>query len=206
MRPTQESSIRRQILRGARTAVLLLLACVAAGCGNVSSASSSAATTEELTQGAPAAEDDPTPRECDAAQGSVVDIETEPDWRAYANYRAWADTRGCLIRIDILADRPGPAHCGYENTRVIIMGQDYGEPYTSVADAVEYVKDPAGAYGDPQLADAYRSDSPLPRDAVDSGARLQDTALWLDPDEEFVYLVGPEDTQWLPRGTATACA
>jgi hypothetical protein len=61
-------------------------------------------------------------RECMANPGSPLDVAGEPDWRQYADYFPWTDVDGCLVRIDVLAERAGPDHCGWEDSRVLITG------------------------------------------------------------------------------------
>src|SRR5215475_11397071 len=60
------------------------------------------------------------PQRCHGPAGSPTDVDHEPPWRAYADYREWTTNDGCLVRIDVLADRQGPEHCGYQDARVII--------------------------------------------------------------------------------------
>ena len=53
----------------------------------------------------------------------------------YADYCEWTNTDGCLVRIDIVAERPGPDHCGWEDADVLIVGSPLGEPYTTPSDS-----------------------------------------------------------------------
>ena len=53
-----------------------------------------------------------------------LDVANEPGPRQFGVYRE--STRdGCLVRIDVLADRPGPDHCEYQSRRVIITGSPW---------------------------------------------------------------------------------
>ncbi|MGH3029199.1 MAG: hypothetical protein ACRDNE_00255 [Gaiellaceae bacterium] len=77
-----------------------LVALTATGCGTFEQAATSG-----------------DPRACEAPAGSVTDVAHEPDWRRFADYQPWTTVDGCLVRIDVLADRPGPEHCGFESAR-----------------------------------------------------------------------------------------
>jgi hypothetical protein len=145
-------------------------------------------------------------RECDGAAGSSIDVKGEPDWRPYGDYRPWTDRDGCLLRIDVLAERAGPAHCGWEEASVIIAGRPLGSRYTDQRDVVEYVKDPKSVFGQPALAEAFDPDAELPATAVDSGFRRGDAALWHVPgDEGAVWVVAPPITERWPAGTPPGC-
>jgi hypothetical protein len=84
---------------------------------------------------------------CVGASGSVTDVSTEPDWRRYGDYRPWTTADGCLVRIDVLADRPGPAHCGWEAARVIIAAIPIGARYSNESNDANYVRDPDNVAG-----------------------------------------------------------
>lgn len=146
------------------------------------------------------------PHECDAEQGAVTDIENEPAWRPFANYLPWTDGEGCLLRIDILAERTGPEHCGYEDARVIIAGRPLGNRYTTSADAVEFARDPDGVFGRPELTAGFDPDAELPDDAVDSGYRRHQLQLWHIPgDQSAIWIVSPDGVERWPAGTTPGC-
>jgi hypothetical protein len=148
----------------------------------------------------------PAPHECDAASDSVLDVAHEPDWRQYAEYVPWTDVDGCLVRIDVLGERPGPDHCGWQDAQVLIVGRPLGARYTSPADTVEFVRDPAGVFG-PEFAAGFDADASLPAGAVDSGYRRGDVALWHVPgDQTAIWLVSPDDVERWPAGTPPLCS
>jgi hypothetical protein len=89
---------------------------------------------------------DPVPQACEAEADSPLAVGSEPDWRQFAQYLPWTDTEGCLVRIDVLAERPGPDHCDWQASRVMITGNPFGSRYTDSADDVEYVRDPEGVW------------------------------------------------------------
>lgn len=145
-------------------------------------------------------------RACPADDGAATDVAHEPDWRQYADYTDWTDLAGCLVRIDVLAERPGPDHCGFERATVLITGRPFGARYTTSTDDVEYVRDPEGVFGDPQLRAGFDPDATLPATAVDSGFRRDGVALWHDPaDASAVWLVGPDHTERWPAGEPPLC-
>jgi hypothetical protein len=146
------------------------------------------------------------PHECEAEEGSVIDVAHEPDWRPYADYQPWTDPDGCRLRIDVLAERPGPEHCGWDRARVITTGQPLGTPYTTPAETTEFVRDPEGVFGQPDLSVGFEPDTALPDDAVDSGYRRDDLALWHRPgDPSAIWLVSRDGVERWPAGDSPDC-
>lgn len=141
-----------------------------------------------------------------AAVGSPTDVAHEPDTRRFADYRPWSTDDGCLVRIDVLAERSGPDHCGFEDADVIITGTPLGELYTSPDDTQTYIRDPGGVFGRPEVAAAFEPSATLPDDAVDSGYRRDDVELWTVPDDpSSIYIVTPDATERWPLGEQTLC-
>ena len=136
---------------------------------------------------------------CDGPAGSVTDVAGEPDWRRYGDYRPWTTADGCLVRIDVLADRPGPSHCGWETARVIIAAIPIGTRYSNETNDANYVRDPDNVFGDAATASAFDPDAELPAGAVDTGFRQGSTELWADPADggSAIYLVtGTSIERW----------
>ena len=103
------------------------------------------------------------------------------------------------MRIDVLADRPGPAHCGFEAARVIITGIPIGARYTDETSSATYVRDPGNVFRDAATASAFDSHAKLPKDAVDTGLRHQGTQLWVDPtDHSAIYLIAETSVERWP--------
>lgn len=150
----------------------------------------------------------PSPHACQASDGSVTDVANEPDWRQFAEYTPWTTPDGCLLRIDVVADRPGPAHCDMGAARVIITGVPVGAPYSTVEDSAHYVRDPQNAFGDPATAEAFDGDADLPLDAVDTGYRQASTSLWVvRADPSSIYLVdGDAVERWPLDPEPAGCA
>ncbi len=136
------------------------------------------------------------------------DVANEPDWRELAEYRDWTTTDGCLIRIDVLGDRPGAEHCGFESARAIVTGEPVGARYTDANDDAEYIRDPENVFGDADTAAAFDPDAELPAGAEDTGFRQGATELWVDPaDESAIYLVTGDVTElWPFDPEPTGCA
>ena len=129
----------------------------------------------------------------------MTDVATEPDWRQFSDYREWKSADGCLVRIDVLADRPGPEHCGFEDARVIITGIPFGARYTDSTNAASYVRDPGNVFDDAATAAALDLDAQLPEGAEDTGLREGGTELWVDPDDNSaIYLVGQNTVERWP--------
>jgi hypothetical protein len=180
-------------------AVLMVL--LAAGCGTAE------------TENRPAARMAPPPtssdyRVCEGRVGSVTDVAHEPDWRRYADYRPWATRDGCLLRIDVLGDRAGPEHCGFQSARVIVTGDPIGTRYSNTKDEAVYVRDPDNVFGDAVTAAAFDPNAELPEAAADTGFRHGGTALWVDPsDPSSIYLVAGLSVERWPRDPEpTLCA
>lgn len=182
-------------------ALILLLVLTAVGCAATEK-------DERSTGGRQTAQSTaPEPHRCEAEGGAVTDVAGEPDWRRWADYRSWTTAEGCLVRIDVLADRPGPAHCGYESARVIITGKHVGARYGGPGNSAHYVKDPDNVFGDAATAAAFDPDAKLPEGAVDAGFRQEATELWVDPsDGSAIYLVsGGSVERWPLDPEPTLC-
>jgi hypothetical protein len=144
---------------------------------------------------------------CDAPEGSVNDVATEPNWRESGEYFDWTTADGCLVRIDVIGDLPGPEHCGFESARVITTGIPVGQRYTDASDDATYIRDPENVFGDAETAAAYDPDADLPPEAEDTGFRQGATELWVDPVEQLaIYLVtGATVERWPLDPEPTGC-
>lgn len=150
--------------------------------------------------------DDGSPRSCDAPKGSPIDVATEPDWR-FGRYHDWSDRNDCLVRIDVVTDRPGPDHCQFQAARVIAVGNPIGTRFTSAADTIEYVRDPEGVFGVPALTEGLDLDAELPVNAADTGFRQAATELWVVPDDtSAIYLRRDDRVERWPAGVTPRCA
>lgn len=146
-------------------------------------------------------------RVCDSPPGSAIDVCSEPDWRQYGTHESWTDAEGCLVRIDVLDERPGPEHCDWQDTRVLTTGERLGERYTERENSREYVRDPTGIYRDQALVDGFDSDAPLPDTAQDTGFRRGEIELWIDPaDDTAIFLKEGEKIERWPLGRTPLCA
>jgi hypothetical protein len=140
--------------------------------------------------------------------GAATDVASEPNWRQFADHRQWRTPDGCLVRIDVLADRRGPAHCGFDAARVVTTGIPIGTRYTDETSSAAYVRDPGNVFGDAATASAFDPHAKLPEGAVDTGLRQQGTHLWVDPtDRSAIYLVAGALVERWPFDSAPAdCA
>lgn len=197
----------RRLARGLAGVALVLTvsACTAASPAATSSSGASASSGPSSPTGSPSNSPlaSPTPTQEPAAIlpvtcGAATDVASEPNWRQYADYRPWTTADGCLVRIDVLADRPGPAHCGFQAARVIITGIPIGARYTDESSSATYVRDPGNVFGDPATASGFDPHAKLPEGAVDTGFRQQGTQLWVGPtDRSAIYLVaGASVERW----------
>jgi hypothetical protein len=118
----------------------------------------------------------------------------------YGDYRDWRTTDGCRVRIDVMAERTGAAHCDDQSALVIITGVPFGARYTDASNEAEYVRDPENVFGDLLTSNAFDPDAELPPDAVDTGLREGNRALWVVPtDDSAIYLVSGTDVESWPR-------
>lgn len=148
-----------------------------------------------------------TPAGCAGGPGSPLDVAGEPDWRRFADYTPWTDASGCLIRIDVVAERAGPEHCDWEKTRVLITGDPLGTRYFNEDTTLNYVRDPGGRYGVRAFVTGFRTLDEMPTDAVDTGFRQGNRELWLspsDPDGAYIWDSGAGE-RW-PKGDPPLCA
>ena len=178
--------------------LLLVMALILSACA------APAPTAPDGASGEPASA--PGPVICAGREGSPIDVATEPGWRAFADYRTWTTAEdGCVLRIDVIGDRPGPAHCRFDAARVIVTGRPVGARYTNSQDATEYVRDPDDVQGDAATAAGFDPDAKLPDDAVDTEFRQDGTELWVDPDDpSAIYLVGDDRVERWPRDPTPA--
>ncbi len=146
----------------------------------------------------------PTVAPSDDCAGDDLDLASEPLLWRQNGYGTWFRA-GCVVRVDVITDRPGPDHCDWGNTRVLVFGSPIGAPFTSPSDDVQYVRDPANEYG--YGFDAlFDSSATLPADAVNSGYSTDTEQLWTVPDDDtFIYLVLGERTERWPKGNPPLC-
>jgi len=152
----------------------MLIIVAAGGCGSGGDGSTSAASSARAER-------------CACSAGSWTDIAGEPaNWRAMSSGRTWTDTAGCALRIDVVADYDGAAHCGFVGARYLALGMPVGSRYLRPR---IYVRDPDDVYGDEATRDALDLDARLPGGARDSGLRLGETRLLVaDGEPEAIYL------------------
>lgn len=144
-------------------------------------------------------------RDADECVGDDVDVATEPPLWRQDTFGEWFRD-GCLVRIDVITDRPGPDHCGWGGTRVIAVGAPLGERFTSEADTVQFVRDPANAYR-AGLDQGFEARTTLPATAQFSGYRSASEELWLVPgDTQYIWIVSGQNVERWPAGEPPLCA
>lgn len=148
----------------------------------------------------------PSARACASPGGSVNDVAHEPDWRRWGDYVNWTTDDGCLVRIDVVAERPGPSHCEWEDAQVLITGDPVGSAYGRGNASRHYIRDPDGVFGKEALAEGFDPGATLPTDAVYSGFRSGTRELWTAAsDGAAAYLVDGETVERWPAGKQPSC-
>ena len=130
---------------------------------------------------------------CDDQPGSATDLTGQPDW-VESGVRSWTDRSRCLVRVDVLMDGSGPAHCGQEDADYLAMGDELGERYgTAGVEELWYARDPKGVFGLPAVSAAFEPDATLPKSAMDSGYSRDGIDLHVDPaDPSAIWLAYPD--------------
>lgn len=118
-------------------------------------------------------------RACDEA-------EFGPDAVFATGDRVWTNAVGQILR-----DAPGPAHCGWQNARLMHIGEG--------AALRQYIGDPVGIMPPDSLLEPYDGAATLPDDASASGYRNGDLELWFVPDERAIFVVGSDRVELWPR-------
>lgn len=136
--------------------------------------------------------------------GDDLDLASEPPLWRDAGYGSWYRA-GCLVRVDVITDLHGPAFCGWEDARVLILGDPLGTPITSTDADVQYVRDPANVY-DSGLDAMFDAQAELPANAVHTGYSTDIEQLWIVPgDDAFIYLVLSDRTERWPKADPPLC-
>ena len=171
---------------------------------SAAASTSEASETQAPATSPPAVVTGPT-RRCRSERGSVTDVAHEPDYRRWSNYADWTTQEGCLLRIDVLAERSGPKHCNYEKARVLVTGRPVGNRHTSPQDAAHYIRDPHGVFRRPRVQAGFDPDAALPEDATDTGYRRGSVQLWSVPGAAAVFMVDGDTIERWPRGRQRLC-
>jgi len=146
----------------------------------------------------------PAPADCEGIPGSAIDRSDEPDWRSF--FLPWTDILGCLVRVDVVFEALGEAHCDFDEARHLLTGDPLGTRFGSTAPPIEYIRDPTGVYGSDLLTSGFAEFAELPSDAIDSGFRLRDRELWTSPgDPAAIYIKDSQGVERWPRGNLPPC-
>jgi len=136
---------------------------------------------------------------CEAGTGSALDLSQESLAQVLAGtYTRWRDPADCPVRLDVISDATGAAHCELDRARFLTIGTPVGsipDPET----ARSYIFDP-----DRTLASIGRGEwgsvgglELLPDSAIATGYRSEGGfELWIDEaDAEYVWAVNDSTVQ-----------
>ncbi len=103
-------------------------------------------------------------------------------------FRVWSNRDGQRVPTTEISSSFGAEHCGWQTVTFLSLGRR------------QFVADPEGALRNLEIKmqTSYRADTVLPPDAVDTGYRLDDQALWKDASGDSVYLVSDDGIQRWP--------
>lgn len=132
------------------------------------------------------------------ASEEMTDISEEPNYSADYLHR-WHTADGCEVRLDILMMRQGDDSCGGPDVADIFMTWPLGSTDTEPGDEHRiFMKDPTGVFNE-RTTELYQEDATLPEGARDTGFRLEETELWMVPeDDSFIYLVDDDNAERWP--------
>ncbi len=128
---------------------------------------------------------------CDAEAGSPTDLESEPEqWLAFGEYKRWFDAEGCPVRIDVISNIDGAAHCDLEDAEFITIGRPLGTSIISLPPNTmnRYVWNANGVIPGMPSGETIEL-SELPTTALDTGYVQGQEHLWLDDASESVIYV-----------------
>jgi hypothetical protein len=141
-------------------------------------------------------------RACDAGESSALHLDDEPPGRVSLS-RPWTDFAGCLVRVDGITSYQGADNCGWESTEVLIVRAPLLTRMEAYPDGTRFVRDPAGAYGDPALLEGFGASAVLPPAAMQTPFFAGTASLWLD--EDAAYLVDGFAVERWPVGDPPLC-
>ncbi len=138
-------------------------------------------------------------RRCVSQPSTPASLTESPDWAGKVPDDGWTDPDGCLVRLDVIGQRQGPAHCGWQAATVISTGVPVATRWGDVQSSTTYVRDPDNVFGDTVTSRGFDANAFLPKGAVDTGYRRQGVSLWMIPyDASEIFLVDDRVERW-PR-------
>jgi hypothetical protein len=140
------------------------------------------------------------PRPCDSAPGSMFDLGQEPS--NDVGFRRWTDREGCMVRLDRIADRHWPEHCGWENVRVITLEPDV---LGILSRRTSYVRDPDGVLGRPELVQDLDLDADLPSPRLETGFRSRDEDLVMTAWDGAIWIRSDDHVERWPAAEPPIC-
>ncbi len=148
--------------------------------------------------------DDVAAGDCATPVEGVSDLAAEPE--ITANRFRWQDSRGCDVRIDVIANSFVDDHCEGDAVEIMGVGTPLGEQIDTGGRIFYWDPDNALMRGD---GTATMSVSDLPPTAVDTGFRRGDMELWTDNNQpEILLRVRGDDVEILQLDSTglTLCA
>ncbi len=128
---------------------------------------------------------------CDAEPGSPSDLDSEPEqWLAFGEYKRWFDAAGCPVRIDVISNINGAAHCDLEDAEFITIGRPLGRSIIALPPNTmnRYVWNANGVIQAIPSGEIIEV-SDLPATAIDTGYVQGNRQLWIDDESDSVLYV-----------------
>jgi hypothetical protein len=119
------------------------------------------------------------------------DLSELPDEVAADNggTQIWEGPDGTRQPTTEIVSYPGPAHCDWQDSTFLYLGDEQHA----------YVRKPPRYLMSDYFGEPFRSEMPLPSDAVDTGYARNGDRLWLSPDGLRAYVGTPEVVELWPR-------
>jgi hypothetical protein len=114
---------------------------------------------------------------CGETPGAPDDLRAEPHWApSGTRFYRWVDAAGCPVRLDVITDIHGPAHCDLETSEFITIGEPIGASSGRDALGPTTARTFMGSVKGSYAVDV----ATLPASAYDTGYRCGEDQLWLD--------------------------
>ncbi|MBA3779530.1 MAG: hypothetical protein H0X16_09585 [Chloroflexi bacterium] len=124
----------------------------------------------------------------------------EEPWTFDYPGRPWCHVDGYQLSVERMNLHRGPAHCGWESSASLDVGDPLGAEIDPFRGLREYVRDPRGIFVD-RVVRPYDGGAQLPSDAVDTGYRNGRLQLWVSPSDagNAIYILNGDVVELWPR-------